>query len=105
MFRQKLACVPLKSDPSIRRSHLSPDELLSRPAGDNVKIVGDIFSYTVRWPLLLRPMQGSHSKSAQAKKYGDQTACFYRDIVDVVEETKMVPKSSGEGEEEKVWKL
>ncbi|CAD6570100.1 MAG: long-chain fatty acid-CoA ligase [Tremellales sp. Tagirdzhanova-0007] len=86
MFSQKLACVPLKTDPSIRRSHLSPDKLLSRPAGDNVKIVGDIFSYT-------------------AKKYGDRTACFYRDIVDVVEETKMVPKSSGEGQEEKVWKF
>lgn len=54
MFKRKLACVPLKSDPTIRRSHLSPDELITRPAGDEVKIVGDIFSYTVSISIIPR---------------------------------------------------
>ena len=31
-------------------------------------------------------------------------ACSYREVVDVVEEPKMVPKADGKGEEEKVWK-
>lgn len=48
MIRQKYATVPLKSDPSIRRSQISPDELVSRPDGDKLTIVGDIFSYVVR---------------------------------------------------------
>lgn len=45
---KKTATVPLSSDPSIRRSHLSPDELLSRPAGmEGVTTVGDILEYAV----------------------------------------------------------
>ena len=40
----------------------------------------------------------------QAKKFGDRKACSYRDIVDVVEEKKMVPNPDGKGEVEKVWK-
>lgn len=47
MFKAKLANVPTKADPLVRRSHISPDELLSRPAGDDVKTIGDIFSYCV----------------------------------------------------------
>nr|XP_031861316.1 uncharacterized protein CI109_003288 [Kwoniella shandongensis]KAA5528388.1 hypothetical protein CI109_003288 [Kwoniella shandongensis] len=85
MFRSKKASVQLDSDPSIRRSYLSPDKLVTRPAGDEVMIVGDFFSYC-------------------AKKYGDRTACYYRDIVDVVDEKKAVKKADGSGEEEKVWK-
>jgi hypothetical protein len=41
------ASVPLASDPSIRRSYLSPDKLVTRPAGDQVTVVGDLFSYAV----------------------------------------------------------
>nr|XP_019049153.1 hypothetical protein I302_02934 [Kwoniella bestiolae CBS 10118]OCF28083.1 hypothetical protein I302_02934 [Kwoniella bestiolae CBS 10118] len=84
-WRNKSASVPLKADPSVRRSHLSPNELVTRPAGDEVTVVGDFFPYC-------------------AKKYGDQIACYYRDVVDVVEETKMVPRSDGSGEEKKIWK-
>lgn len=47
MWKRQLANVPLPSDPTIRRSFLSPDELLTRPAGDEVLIVGDIFPYCV----------------------------------------------------------
>nr|XP_019014904.1 uncharacterized protein I206_00991 [Kwoniella pini CBS 10737]OCF53685.1 hypothetical protein I206_00991 [Kwoniella pini CBS 10737] len=86
MFRKaKTASIPLESDPSIRRSYLSPNELVTRPAGDEVTVVGDFFAYC-------------------ARKYGDQIACYYRDIVDVVEETKVVPKSDGTGDEKKIWK-
>ncbi|KAK8865868.1 hypothetical protein IAR55_001016 [Kwoniella newhampshirensis] len=85
MFRSKQASIPLASDPSIRRSHLSPDVLVTRPAGDEVTVVGDIFSYC-------------------AKKHGDQVASYHRDVVDVVEERKNVAKSDGSGEEEKIWK-
>lgn len=48
MFPKRVASVPLVSDTSIRRSHISPDELLTRPDGDLVKTVGDIFPYAVR---------------------------------------------------------
>jgi hypothetical protein len=47
MWKRQLANVPLPSDPTIRRSFLSPDELLTRPAGDEVLVVGDIFPYCV----------------------------------------------------------
>nr|XP_018267113.1 uncharacterized protein I303_01096 [Kwoniella dejecticola CBS 10117]OBR89271.1 hypothetical protein I303_01096 [Kwoniella dejecticola CBS 10117] len=86
MFRKaKSASVTLPSDPSIRRSYLSPDVLVTRPAGDEVTVVGDFFSYC-------------------ARKYGDQIACYYRDVVDIVEEIKMVGTSDGTGQEKKVWK-
>ncbi|OCF41417.1 hypothetical protein I317_04808 [Kwoniella heveanensis CBS 569] len=81
----KSATVQLASDPSIRRSHLSPETLVTRPTGDEVTVVGDIFSYC-------------------AKKYGDEKACYYRDVVDIVEEEKVVPKSDGSGQEIKKWK-
>ncbi|RSH92243.1 long-chain fatty acid-CoA ligase [Saitozyma podzolica] len=84
MWKRQLANVPLPSDPTIRRSFLSPDELLTRPAGDEVLVVGDIFPYC-------------------ARRYGDKVACSYRDVVDVVEERKVVKDSDGM-EEEKVWK-
>jgi long-chain acyl-CoA synthetase len=38
----------------------------------------------------------------QADKYGDKVACSYRDIVDVVEETKTI-KVDGK-DETKTWK-
>ncbi|RXK40953.1 hypothetical protein M231_01801 [Tremella mesenterica] len=79
----KLACVPLPSDPSIRRCHLSVDKLLTRPAGEEVVIVGDIYSYA-------------------SKKYGDKIACYYRDVIGVVEEIKKVDRDGKE--KEKVWK-
>ncbi|WVR05824.1 hypothetical protein IAU60_002849 [Kwoniella sp. DSM 27419] len=81
----KSASVVTESDPAVRRSHLSPDKLVTRPAGDEVTVVGDFFSYC-------------------ARKYRDRTACYYRDVVDIVEEEKVVPKSDGSGEEQKVWK-
>ncbi|KAK6905634.1 hypothetical protein I203_106464 [Kwoniella mangroviensis CBS 8507] len=84
-WRAKPASIPLPADPSIRRSHLSPNELVTRPAGDEVTVVGDFFSYS-------------------AERYGDKVACYYRDVVDVVEETKIVPKSDGPRDEKKSWK-
>ncbi|WVF70822.1 hypothetical protein IAT40_005616 [Kwoniella sp. CBS 6097] len=84
-WNTKSATVQLASHPSIRRSHLSPDRLVTRPAGDEVTVVGDIFSYC-------------------AKKYGDNTACYYRDVVDIVEEEKVADKSDGSGQETKKWK-
>ncbi|ORY30337.1 hypothetical protein BCR39DRAFT_148581 [Naematelia encephala] len=82
---KKQACVPLPSDPSVRRCYLSPNELVTRPFGDEVQTVGDIFSFI-------------------AKRYGGKEACAYREIMDIVEEKKLVQKSDGSGEEEKVWK-
>ncbi|WVQ97181.1 hypothetical protein IAU59_004291 [Kwoniella sp. CBS 9459] len=84
-WNTKPATIQLASDPSIRRCHLSPDKLVTRPAGDEVTVVGDIFPYC-------------------ARKYGDDTACFYREVVDVVEEEKVVPGSDGSGEETKIWR-
>jgi hypothetical protein len=49
MFGKKSASAPLASDPTVRRSHLSPDQLLERPFGDEVKTVGDIFAFSVRF--------------------------------------------------------
>jgi hypothetical protein len=42
----------------------------------------------------------------QARMYGDKVAAYTRRVVNVVEETKKVPKKGGEeGEmEDKVWK-
>ncbi|WWC86170.1 uncharacterized protein L201_001043 [Kwoniella dendrophila CBS 6074] len=84
-WKSKTASIPLESDPSIRRSYLSPNELVTRPAGDYITVVGDFFSYS-------------------AKNYGNDIAAYYRDVIDIVEETKMVPKSDGPGEDKKVWK-
>ncbi|ORX33945.1 hypothetical protein BD324DRAFT_637764 [Kockovaella imperatae] len=84
MFSKRPATIPVKSDPSIRRNAFSPDLLVSLPAGESVKTVGDIFAYT-------------------AQKYGDKVACSYRDVVDIVQEPKMVRKPDG-SEEEKMWK-
>ncbi|WRT64076.1 uncharacterized protein IL334_001004 [Kwoniella shivajii] len=84
-WKAKSASIPLESDKSIRRSHLSPDKLVTRPAGDEVTVVGDVFSYCSR-------------------KYGEQEACYYRDIVGIVEEVKTIPKTDGSGEEKKTWK-
>jgi hypothetical protein len=47
MMPKGQASVALASDPSIRRSHVSPDQLINRPDGDLVKTVGDIFTYAV----------------------------------------------------------
>lgn len=47
-FGTKTATVPTRLDPSIRRSHLSPEEFVTRPAGDEVVVMGDVFAYTVR---------------------------------------------------------
>ena len=99
--------MPLSTDPSIRRSSISPNELISRPDGDELKIVGDIFSYIVSADVKFREAvadSGGVLSAIQAKKYGNRTACSYRNIVDIVEEKKMVPASDGSGEEEKVWK-
>ena len=41
------ATVALTSDPTVRRSHISPDELINRPDGDLVVTVVDIFTYAV----------------------------------------------------------
>jgi long-chain acyl-CoA synthetase len=38
----------------------------------------------------------------QADKYGDKIACYYRDVVDVVEETKTTVQDGKEVE--KTWK-
>ncbi|KAK4684196.1 hypothetical protein P7C73_g6002, partial [Tremellales sp. Uapishka_1] len=84
MFSRKKASVPFPSDPSIHRSYLSPNELVTRPEGDAVTVVGDLFSFT-------------------AKKYGNRTAALYRDIEGVVEEKKLVTGSDG-SEVEKTWK-
>ena len=48
LFGTKSATVQLKDDPSVRRSHISPDELVTGPPGGQVKTMADIFSYTVR---------------------------------------------------------
>ena len=85
MFRKGMASIALRSDPSVRRSHISPDELVAYPAGDDIRVVSDIFAYT-------------------AKKYGDKVACSYRDIINVVEEVKNAPKGDGSGDETKAWK-
>lgn len=44
---KRTATVPLATDTSIRRSHISPDQLLTRPDGELVTTVGDIFPYAV----------------------------------------------------------
>ena len=47
MMPKGQATVPLASDLTIRRSHVSPDKLINRPDGDLVITVGDIFTYAV----------------------------------------------------------
>jgi hypothetical protein len=47
MMPKGQASVALASDPTIRRSHVSPDKLINRPDGDLVTTVGDIFTYAV----------------------------------------------------------
>ena len=47
MFSKRPATIALPHDPSIRRNAQCTDELLTRPAGDQVLTVGDIFAYTV----------------------------------------------------------
>jgi hypothetical protein len=47
MMPKGQASVALASDPTIRRSHISPDKLINRPDGDLVSTVGDIFTYAV----------------------------------------------------------
>lgn len=93
------ATVALASDSTIRRSHVSPDKLINRPDGDLVTTVGDIFTYAVR---LITPTVPVAKLTVQADKYGDKVACSYRDIVDVVEETKTI-KVDGK-DQEKTWK-
>lgn len=50
LFGKKTATVRSKSDPTVYRSYLSPDELVTLPAGDEVQTMGDIFAYTVCSP-------------------------------------------------------
>jgi hypothetical protein len=71
MFRHKLANVPLPSDPTVRRSHLSPNELVTRPAGNEVVIVGDIFEYAVSADWHGRGC--SEDTSASAELPGEET--------------------------------
>ena len=56
LFGKKKATVQLKSDPTVRRSHISPDGLVSVPDDEGVKTMADIFSYTVSASLLIQPL-------------------------------------------------
>ena len=109
MFGKKPASAALQNDPTIRRSYLSPDKLLERPFGDEVQTVGDIFAFSVRRPdfVACKPRwvaaSGLDRADVQARRYGDRTAAYYRDVVDVVEESKMIKRPDGT-EETKVWK-
>jgi len=47
LFTTKTATVVSPDDPTVRRSHLSPQEFTTLPAGEEVKVMGDIFEYTV----------------------------------------------------------
>ena len=42
-----MATFRMDDDPSIRRSYLSPDQLLTRPDGDLITTVSDIIPYAV----------------------------------------------------------
>lgn len=86
----KQASIPTKEDKTIRRSHLSPDALVTQPnlgADHDIQTVYDVF------PTL-------------AKRHGDKHAAGYRDVVAVVEEEKEVSKivEGKEVKEKKTWK-
>lgn len=82
------ASYPSKEDPSIRRSYLSPQQLIDTPSNGHLSTVADVLPFV-------------------AQKYGDKVGVYTRSVKRVVEEKKKVPKKGGEdGEmEEKVWKL
>jgi hypothetical protein len=44
---RKQASIPTKEDPSIRRSHLSPDKLLTSPEPGKVEVVADLIEFCV----------------------------------------------------------
>jgi hypothetical protein len=47
MSPKRMATVRMDDDPSVRRSFISPDRLLTRPDGDLITTVSDIFPYAV----------------------------------------------------------
>lgn len=47
MMPKRMATVVLATDPSVRRSHISPDKLITRPDGELITTVGDIIPYAV----------------------------------------------------------
>lgn len=44
---RKQVSIPTKEDPSIRRSYLSPDKLLTSPEPGQVEVVADLIEYCV----------------------------------------------------------
>lgn len=44
---KRMATLRMDDDPLIRRSFISPDQLLTRPDGDLITTVSDIFPYAV----------------------------------------------------------
>ena len=61
---KRMATVRMDDDPSIRRSFISPDQLLTRPDGDLITTVSDIFPYAVS-PELHGSMLGKGENMAE----------------------------------------
>lgn len=117
----KQASIPTKEDKTIRRSHLSPDALVTQPnlgADHDIQTVYDggacpLAMLPYPFPLPPPPAfpadNGDVSPSVfptLAKRHGDKHAAGYRDVVAVVEEEKEVSKivEGKEVKEKKTWK-